>query len=1088
MKKPFATVVALFIFGLSSFEVCSEPPPWAGASPDAPDKASPGRASETYSNRPLSFEANLGYTDERVKFLSRSTDYTLFLTPTEAVLVFSKTIAEEVQMPKRVVHKENVTKHAVHMQLVGATATPQITGLDKLPGVSNYFVGSDPQKWRTGVPHYARVKYHQVYPGVDVIYYGSSHKLEYDFIVFPGADAKGIRLRFTGVDKLSLDDDGNLVLHTAIGDVIQEAPVIYQEVDNVKQMIPGGYILWGEGQVGFQIAAYDSRKPLVIDPAYSTYLGGSLDDKGLGIAVDASGNVYVTGGTDSDNLPAGQSTIGMPPAPLPVPENSTMGGDWEQSDAFVTKLDATGVLDYSTYLGGNNGDRGYGIAVNASGNTYVTGRTNSTDFPTTPNAYQPDIIPSPGWVGGRGDPTPIQRRDTFVVKLDATGALVYSTYLGGHDGDIGFGIAVDTSGNACVTGQTSSGQTNSLRFSVGLGPEVDLDSGAISADLQQAFTDNGFPLSQNATVLIMLSGSQWRITDEDQSTYDVRKNLRNNQLDVYEGRILIPFPITANAFQTGPGGTLDGDTLLGRAPETDDAFVTKLNADGTALVYSSYLGGGSAEWGYGITVDGLGNAYVTGKTDSTDFPTANALQPNITPAPPLEDQTSDAFAVKLDATGAAIYATYLGGSDGEAGYGIAADTAGNAYVTGKTTSTDFPTTGNALKLLNRDRDVDPNIGPLEGGADAFVAKLNPSGSAFVYATYLGGSGAEFGKGIAVDGGGNTYVTGWTGSTNFPTMNASQPAIAGAIDLGGEAEEADAFVAKLNPTGDALVYATYLGGDGGDFGYAIAIDTSGNAFVTGKTSSADFFTQSPFQSNKAGDVDTDDIFVTKFNADGTVPAELASFSGTVETRRGVSVQYTIHLRWRTYSEVNNLGFALLRREGTEKPFRQITFIEGSGSSPITHDYTFADTDVHSGRKYDYALEQVDVDGTRIRSGILTVTVLPRLDRVTKLTVPTHSRLLQNFPNPFNPDTWLPFQLALDAEVTIQIYDAKGSLVRTFDLGGLSAGYYNTRTSAVYWDGRSQTGERVSSGVYFYRLDANLFSEEKFTAVRKLTISK
>jgi hypothetical protein len=599
---------------------------------------------QTYGQIPLSFEVNQGQTAAQVDFLSRGSGYALFLTPTETVLSLQKpapAVGDGAAAPDPAV---------LHSRFVGANPQPQVVGLDQLAGTSNYCIGNDPSQWQTDIANYGRVEYHNLYPGVDLVFYGNQRQLEYDYVVAPGTDPGVIKLAIDGAESMTLDDQGDLVLHTSGGDILEHAPVVYQDSGGVRQPISGQFVLEGDGQVGFALGAYDHSQPLVIDP----------------------------------------------------------------------------VLSYSTYLGGTNSDACSGIAVDSAGNAYVTGYTESSDFPTTPGAVQTS------YGGGQ---------DAFVTKLNSTGtALVYSTYLGGTGDAVGWGIAVDTADNAYVTGYTSS-------------------------------------------------------TD---------------------------FPTTPGALQTTYGGV-----------NSYDAFVTKLNPTGTALVYSTYLGGTGLEYGYGIAVDSAGNAYVTGHTESTDFPTT-----------PGAVQTSygglDAFVTKLNPTGTAlVYSTYLGGNSGDGGYSIAVDSADNAYVTGYTWSTDFPTTPGAVQTS------------YGGGQDAFVTKLNPTGTALVYSTYLGGTSSDLGRGIAVDAAGNAYVTGQTGSTDFPTT----PGAVQTSYSGGQ----DAFVTKLNPTGTALVYSTYLG-DYSD-GYGIAVDTAGNAYVTGYTSSTDFpTTPGAYQTAFGGYADA---FVAKF---------------------------------------------------------------------------------------------------------------------------------------------------------------------------------------------------------------------------------
>jgi hypothetical protein len=682
---------------------------------------------DAYGKLPLSFEANQGQSEARVKFLSRGSGYTLFLTSSEAVLLLQTgapsggvkqhgraRINEPV--PPQNLNREHdaAAKSAVlRIRLVGANTAPQLTGFDDLPGKANYFIGNDAKKWRTDVPTYAKVKYHAVYPGVDLVYYGNQRQLEHDFIVAPGADPRLISLRLQGAKKLSLDLRGDLVLKTQNGEIRLQKPVIYQEVDGVRQEIAGGYRLEGKNLVGFEVATYDVTKALVVDPTlvYSTYLGGSSTDVAHGIAVDSAGNAYVTGNTYSTNFPT---------------ESAFQGTSAGNYDAFVTKLSPTGsALVYSTYLGGNGGnsiDIAKGIAVDSAGNAYVTGYTGSANFPTK-NPFQGQRAGS---------------YDAFVTKLSPTGsALVYSTYLGGNGPDYPNGIVVDSAGSAYVTGQTAS----------------------------------------------------------------------------------TTFP-TRNPFQ----GTNAGN---------NDAFVTKLSPTGSALVYSTYLGGSGTDFAYGIALDSAGNAYVTGYTHSTNFPTKNPFQ-GVYPG-----GYYTAFVTKLSPTGGAlVYSTYLGGSYADVAYGIAVDSAHNAYVTGSTGSANFPT-------------KNPFQGVSAGNYDAFVTKLSPTGSALVYSTYLGSNGVDYAYSIALDSSRNAYVTGYTKSTNFPTKNPFQPAHA-----------FDAFVTKLSPTGSALVYSTYLGGsNGSDIGYGIAVDSAHNAYVTGSTGSANFPTKNPFQGSYAGNYDA---FVTKIS--------------------------------------------------------------------------------------------------------------------------------------------------------------------------------------------------------------------------------
>jgi hypothetical protein len=660
----------------------------------------------------LSFVANYGQADKKVKFISRGSGYSLALVPT----TFTLALAD----PRNKDHEKSpgrsrASAHVLWATLHGANAAANLTGLEPLPTRTNYFISSDPRKWKTNVPNYAKVKYSGVYPGVDLVFYGNQNLLEYDFIVSPGADPGVIALGFEGVNGMRIDEKGDLILRTDAGEIRQNRPVVYQQIGDARRIIPASYLITAKKQIAFQVANYDRGKPLIIDPtlAFSTFLGGGGMDRGDGIAVDSAGNAYITGGTLSANFPVTPGAF------------QTGNASPFDSDAFVTKLNATGTaLIYSTYFGGNNRDLGNDIALDGAGNAYVTGQTASSDLPTTPGAF-------------RTTPVGTDEFDAFAMKLNATGtALVYSTYLGPV---IGSGIATDSAGNAYITGQA-----------------------------------NG------------------------------------------------DYPTTPGAFQTVFGGN-------------SDAFVTKLNATGTALVYSTFLGGSGFEVGAEIAIDSGGSAYVTGEAGAGFPVTPGAFQTSF-------NGVSDAFVTKLNATGTAlVYSSYLGGSGRDAGSGIAVNAAGNAYVTGVSDSFNFPVTPGAFQ------------GVKAAGQDAFVTQLSAAGDDLAYSTYLGGDGNDFGNNIALDAAGNASVVGLTGSLNFPTT-------ADAIQR-GYAGNNDAFITRLNATGMGLVFSTYLGGSSADNGLSISVDPAGSIYVTGQTGSADFpTTPGAFQTIFGGG--SSDAFVTK----------------------------------------------------------------------------------------------------------------------------------------------------------------------------------------------------------------------------------
>lgn len=669
---------------------------------------------EAYGKLPLYFIQNNGQMDGKVKFYEKGNGHATFFTKDGVSLSLVRGSKVE----------------SVKLSPLVANKTHNIFAEEVLPGKINYFKGNNVRKWETGIPAYQSVIYKEIYKDIDMKFYGNNRQLEYDIIVKPGADPSQVKLAYEGIKGLKITADGDLEIKLKESSIMQSKPVIYQEIDGKRVSVDGKFKILNQRSkyaYGFEIASYDKKHPLIIDPIvllYSTYLGGSdgIYEGGSGIAVDNAGNAYIVGTTQCTDFPIAYPFQG-----------SHAGG---VNDIFVTKISASGdTLVYSTFIGGSGSDGASGIAVDSSGNVYITGGTDSVDFPLMSSIQ--------GVLGGGSD--------AFALKLNAAGNnLVYSTYLGGSSDDSGKGIAIDAFGNAAITGKT---------------------------------TSSNFP--------------------------------------------------TVNALQGSYGGGSNGCNV----EPCGDAFIAKINAAGDSLVYSTYLGGSGDDGGNGIAVDGTGNAYITGQTYSIDFPTASPIQPS------FGGGWGDAFVTKIDAAGSGLlYSTYLGGGPApgdELGTSISVDTTGNAYVTGITYSADFPT-------------ASPYQGTYAGGyGDAFVTKINASGSGFVYSTFLGGGGGDSGMAIAADGSGNAYVTGGTESGNFPLSFPIKRT------MGGTSE---AFVTKINATGSSLSYSTYLGGSHWDGGQGIAVDASGNAYVTGYTYATDFPTVNPIQATKSGGYT--DAFVTK----------------------------------------------------------------------------------------------------------------------------------------------------------------------------------------------------------------------------------
>jgi uncharacterized repeat protein (TIGR01451 family) len=674
----------------------------------------------SYGSLPLAFEPNRGQTDDSVQFLARGPGYSLFLKPDESVMKLTRASVEDAP----------VQSVALRLRLIGSNPKAVVAGQDELPGKANYFIGNDPSQWRANISTFAKVAMRDVYRGVDLVYYGNQGKLEYDFIVAPGADPSAIRFAVEGADNIRINTSGDLVL-TALGhEICWQKPVCYQLSDGMRQSVEGQYVMHESGIVSFDVGPYNHQQDLVIDPVleYATFIkptsfvgGDGLQNHGLAIKVDAAGNAYMAGVTESASFPVTGGAF-----------QTTRKGS---RDMFVAKLNPAGsALVFATYLGGTGSEivngQSCAIATDNNHNVYVTGSTSSTNFPTTVGAYQTAL----SYNGISYAP------DAFVAKLNATGsALLYSTYLGGTGTDYGWSIAVDTNGNAYVCGDTA-------------------------------------------------------------NTGD--------------------FPTTAGAFLT------NSVNLSG--------WVTKLTSDGTALDYSTYLSSNDCTYARGIAIDPAGNAYVTGNfydcSGNEGFvTTVGAFQT-------VHSGLNDAFVLKLTPDGSAlVYSTFLGGNNIDGGSSIAIDNQGNAYVTGTTTSTYFPTTVGAVQSTFQSTPTPQN--------DSFVAKLNNDGTALVFSTYLGGNAGDDAFAVAIDAGGSTWVTGGTGSTNFPvTVDALQNSLGTAAGA--------AFVTKLDPSG-ALAYSTYMRSTNASSfatAYAIATDTNSNAYVTGTASLGILTTPGAFQGN------------------------------------------------------------------------------------------------------------------------------------------------------------------------------------------------------------------------------------------------
>ncbi len=677
-------------------------------------------ASSQYGKVPLSFIANAGQTDAAVRFQVRSKGGLLFFEPTGVTLNLP-VAANSVRPPgDKTLNATSSAQVALHLNFEGANANSLLDGVGLLPGIANFFIGNDPSQWYTNVPTYSGIVYHDLYPGVDLQYSGHPGLLKGTYSLTAGVDPSIIRWRYNGADHIAVDPaTGNLLISGASGVMLSEqAPVAWQERNGAQVAAKLSYALAADGTIGFALPkdGYDPALPLTIDPGldYSTYLGGSNTDASTAIAADAGGDAYVTGYTLSTNFPTHSGY------------QSSFGGVY---DAFVSKLNAIGTaLVYSTYLGGSGFDEAAGIAVDASNNAYITGFTSSSNFPSTGGAYETSYTGS---------------QAAFVTKLNAAGnGLVYSTFLGGTNFDYGYAIALDSSGSAYVTGQTAgSFPTTSGAFQTSFG----------------GGTNDAFVTKLNAAGSGLVYSTYVGGSDFDQATG-------------------IAVDTSGNASITGQTASTDFPThnaFQGAASTNSDAYVTRLNAAGTGLVYSSYLGGSQYDQGTAVAVDSSGALYVTGYTQSTDFPTTSgSYQTTFAGAQAV-------FVTKVSSAGSLVYSTFIGGnlaSEYDYGFGIGVDSSGNAYITGQT-SGGFSTTIGAYQTTS------------SGGFDAFITKFKPDGSTILYSTYLGGTGSDSASGLALDSIGDVYVTGSTSGGSFPTSSgAAQTSYGGGQD--------DAFVSEF----------------------------------------------------------------------------------------------------------------------------------------------------------------------------------------------------------------------------------------------------------------------------------------------------
>jgi hypothetical protein len=709
------------------------------------------------------------------------------------------------------------SRDSIRLDLEGASAR-EARPEQALPGVSNYFLGSDPKAWRTSVPHFARVRYENVYPGVDLVYYGARDALEYDFVVAPGADPARIRMSYAGARKLHIDDEGNLRIAVPGGELLHRRPVSYQTIGRERKSVDSAFRL-ERGVVSFELGDYDPRLPLTIDPvlSYATYLGGTSSNERIdSLQADAAGALYIAGHTNSSNFPVSGGVV-----------QGTAGGSF---DAFIAKLNPAGTaFEYVTYLGGSDIEESHALRVDAAGNAYLAGFTWSSNFPVTAGAPQ-------GTLGGA--------RDAFVVKLGATGGtLLYGTYLGGSESEpssarLG-GFEVDASGNAYVLGDTASTNfpttAGAPQTARGNPNGAQFDEDLFLTRINAAGTAFAFSTYHGG-------GAIDATTDDDLDPRLLAIDASGNAWIAGTSESA-DLPTTPGAFDTTFNGPAGG------TPGGGDALVAKFDTNAGTRVYSSYLGGTGDELAMAIAVDAAGNAYLATRSQSNNFPlTAGAPDA-------VYGGGGDVTLTKFNAAGSATtYSTYLGGGLNDSPEQIRLHTDGSLYVAGNTRSPDFPATAGAADTT------------FNTGFDGFVARLDPAGTAFQYVTYIGTADENALFHLEVDAAGSAYVV-LEDLEGDMTLTTGGRAHAGELD--------DLFV-KINPAGSAFLDVSYLGGVETEYASAFTIDAAENVYFGGTTSSANYPTTAGApQPARAGAAD--DTYLAKF---ATTPAGPAVVPGTV----------------------------------------------------------------------------------------------------------------------------------------------------------------------------------------------------------------
>ncbi|HEX8265317.1 MAG TPA: FG-GAP-like repeat-containing protein [Pyrinomonadaceae bacterium] len=935
----------------------------------------------SFDKLPIQFVKNSGQAPGAYKYYSNGQRYAVYLSEKEALFrlftqkVKTQTAPADNTVVASINNPDSFVQDSVLVKFAGAGNPASITGENELPGKYNYLVGDDPQKWIRNSSTFEKVRYTEIYPGTDLVFYGRGKELEFDFIVSPYTDTKQINLDFDGIKKLFINKEGDLIAETENGRISYRRPVAYQNLENGQKTVRAEFVLLGKNRVGFRLGKYDRSRELIIDPIllFSSYFGGSNQETADEVRTDANGNIYLVGSTGSANFP----TVN----PLQPAINGQFG-----YDSFITKLNSSGTaILYSTYLGGNSDDLATALSVEADGTATVAGRTFSSDFPLA-NAYQTE---------NRGG------SDLFIAKLNPSGsALIFSTYFGGGANDDAFSASGDGQGNIAITGRTDSvnfpvlnpiqGQLKGNYLFRNNEDNSGWSPSAISPDVN---TINSFARTEGSPSVIFAGTNSGVFKSSDNGANWIaagQQTLKGliNKVAVSAANPAVVYAVSLGSiFKSVDAGATWTPVTNTNLPFATTVALDPRNSDtvlvgGSGDIYRTTNGG--TTWSR-VTPSGLFSAINNFTFDhsnpqtvyaltsgrlfksvnngaiwtliSNGLPTGNILDlvsdrnngnnlfaatgfglfqstnaginwslinvPNLISVRAVTQDSSnpqvfhlvtssgsyfrstdsgaswtqinsglsgnsllsvlsvengvllggytgtDAFAVKFNSSGnSLVFSTFLGGTFNDVGTGIVSDQEANLYLVGVTGSTNFPLE-NPIQANNA------------GGQDVFVSKINANGSALVYSTYLGGSTTDSGSSIALDSDKNVYLTGSTVSANYPVQNALQLTCASCASF-----QNDAFLTKINSAGNALVYSTFLGGQGADTGLSLDVGSSAAPIVVGTTASANFPLQNPVQATLGGSTDA---FVTKYNANGDGFEYSTFFGGSFsESATGVVV--------------------------------------------------------------------------------------------------------------------------------------------------------------------------------------------------------